>query len=587
MRERERERESEKEIGIKNRRQEFSVFVLNIPRLLDRYGLYGIFKKAGTISDTYIPNRSYRKDSKRFGFVRFTNAEDARRCIQLFHRARVRGHTLIVTKAKPRKRKQQENPRIQGWINNLKGTENMQRKIRRMEWRSINKNQANQGQMAVFIDEEQDTGFSLKGKLSTENEEWLCRSLVCLVEEPRDLATLSSALLYDYDPDVRVSALSSLRFLLTFPTVERMEVALQQQEALAQWFSEIKKWGIEDSCDSRRAWLNIVGVPPHGWMWENFKMIAELWGKFICLGKSASSKDSFEAMRVCIATNTFQKINSEIVLSLGTCGYRIFITEMDMVTQVQVHNVHNPATNFKEKDDIPGFEDVADSNEGEDDNLNNDLQGQAEQEDEEVLSNSNSKMLKGQQSLRSNDNSNWSPSKTRTKTASLSNNGYSEEMCKVRKLLSAKAAGVINAESSIDSQPPPGFEYTSQQHMSCNHIVDKSPIPDKIVEDSCCLDQNLAQERNEVQTLVDQVDTASKGNFRIAKTLQQAATSSNSSDSTSESLKQLAQESLKVGEILGVKVIGSYEAAIARITKPLKKARGQKKCSTIPANQKY
>jgi len=351
-----------------------------------------------------------------------------------------------------------------------------------------------------------------------------------------------------------------------------METALKQPEALLQWFSEIKRWGREDGCDSRRVWLNIVGVPPHGWMWENFKMIAELWGKFICLGKSASSKDSFEAMRVCIATNTFRKISSEIVLSLGSCGYRVFITEMDLITQV--HNVYNPSRNPNEKEDVPGFEDVADSNESDDVNLNNDLQGQAKQEDEEVLSNSNSKMMQVSQSLRNNDSRNWSPSKTRTKTASFSNNGYSEEMWKVRQHLNTKAAQDFNEDSSTDSQPPPGFEFTTQQH-----------VQDTIVEDSCCQIQDSGRVRNKVQTYVDQVNTAGKGNSKTAKSLLQATTSSNHSESTSESLKQLAHESLEVGEILGVKVIGSYKAALSRITKPLKKARGQKKCRNNPDSQ--
>jgi len=190
-----------------------------------------------------------------------------------------------------------------------------------------------------------------------------------------------------------------------------------------------------------------------------------------------------------------------------------------------------------------------------------------------------------QQSSRSNDNNNWSPSKTRTKTASFSNNGYSEEMWKVRHHLNTKAAQEFNVDSSIDSQPPPGFEFTTQQHMPCNHTVDKSPIQDTIVEDSSLQIQDSARVRNKVQTYVDQVNAAGKGNSKDAKTLLQATTSSNSSESTSESLKQLAHESLKVGEILGVKVIGSYEAALSRITKPLKKARGQKKCSNNPASQ--
>ena len=52
---------------------------------------------------------------------------------------------------------------------------------------------------------------------------------------------------------------------------------------------------------------------------------------------------------------------------------------------------------------------------------------------------------------------------------------------------------------------------------------------------------------------------------------------SNNTEVTSESLKHLAHESLQIGEILGVKVIGDYEAAISRIIKPLKKNRSKKK----------
>jgi len=52
---------------------------------------------------------------------------------------------------------------------------------------------------------------------------------------------------------------------------------------------------------------------------------------------------------------------------------------------------------------------------------------------------------------------------------------------------------------------------------------------------------------------------------------------SDSSDSTSESLLNLAKESLQVGELLGVRVTGSVEAAISRITTPLKKLRKESK----------
>jgi len=46
-----------------------------------------------------------------------------------------------------------------------------------------------------------------------------------------------------------------------------------------------------------------------------------------------------------------------------------------------------------------------------------------------------------------------------------------------------------------------------------------------------------------------------------------------STTETSESLVRLAHESLQIGEILGIRVIGNKQVAISRITKPLKKNR--------------
>jgi len=44
---------------------------------------------------------------------------------------------------------------------------------------------------------------------------------------------------------------------------------------------------------------------------------------------------------------------------------------------------------------------------------------------------------------------------------------------------------------------------------------------------------------------------------------------------TSESLVRLAHEALQIGEILGVRVIGDKQAAISKITKPLKGKKAQ------------
>ena len=35
--------------------REFTVFVSNLPSCIDRYGLKGVFQRAGEVSDAYIP----------------------------------------------------------------------------------------------------------------------------------------------------------------------------------------------------------------------------------------------------------------------------------------------------------------------------------------------------------------------------------------------------------------------------------------------------------------------------------------------------------------------------------------------------
>jgi len=51
--------------------QEFTVFVSNLPYNLDRYGLKGVFQRAGEVRHTYIPQGRTGRRGSRYGFVRF------------------------------------------------------------------------------------------------------------------------------------------------------------------------------------------------------------------------------------------------------------------------------------------------------------------------------------------------------------------------------------------------------------------------------------------------------------------------------------------------------------------------------------
>jgi len=60
--------------GAKSYQKEYTVFVANLPSNLDQYGLKGVFRKVGQVSDSYIPRRRSGRNAYWFGFVRFIHA---------------------------------------------------------------------------------------------------------------------------------------------------------------------------------------------------------------------------------------------------------------------------------------------------------------------------------------------------------------------------------------------------------------------------------------------------------------------------------------------------------------------------------
>jgi len=238
---------------MRERKSEFSVFIHNLPRSLDRFGLAGIFQKAGIVSDIYIPSRQGTKSQGRFGFVRFYKLKDAWRSIRMFNRGRIRGMRIYVSMAKPKKQvKKSSRDRSKGNIRGLK--------YRRREWRrkvGVGKcSELSQGQ------EDQTLLTSITGQTNEDFEVWLESTLVCTSDEPRDLATIASALMEGFGRSFKLRALSCFKFSLTFPTIESMNEALEYQQELQQWFIDIKRWGMEECYDSRRVWLDIIGVSP-------------------------------------------------------------------------------------------------------------------------------------------------------------------------------------------------------------------------------------------------------------------------------------------------------------------------------------
>ena len=288
----------------------FTVFVDNLSYNLDRFGLKGIFQRAGYVRVTFIPAKLSRS-RKRFGFVRFGCKVDAEKSIIRLNGITVRGFQIRVCRARF------------GNGGRGVGVNEASKQELKMESRKVWR--AKRSSADRLNQSQQDVVATVKGEQNGVFLEWLNRSLICASNDSWDLEVLSQALVEVGCSKVR--ALSKYQFVLTFQSSEQKVIALQNHAILVDWFHEVKEWSIYEVCESRRFWLEVFGVPPHGWTLKNFESLASFWGKLVCLETPIEDVISFESMKILVEGNCFQEVKGHFILQIGDAGYKIMVKE--------------------------------------------------------------------------------------------------------------------------------------------------------------------------------------------------------------------------------------------------------------------
>jgi len=133
---------------------------------------------------------------------------------------------------------------------------------------------------------------------------------------------------------------------------------------------------------------------------------------------------------------------------------------------------------------------------------------------------------------------------------------------------------------------PPGFE-SGKSKINSRHYLSAQIEPElKSLEDQLrTVEKGLSDQAKSLRAEgskgqnIDIENSLSFGSSPQRPSYKNILLHSNSESpkSTPESLVKLAKEALQVGELLGARVTGSVEAAISRITTPLKQVRKQNK----------
>lgn len=133
--------------------------------------------------------------------------------------------------------------------------------------------------------------------------------------------------------------------LLSPKGIEEVQDILSESKAwLSKWFIDIKSWCQELVSKERFVWVSITGIPPHAWKEEVFKIVVQMFGKFITLDDSTRNKYRFDVGKALISATSAETINRTVTMKINEHLFKIRVVE-DIFSSIRC--------NFNSDKDIP------------------------------------------------------------------------------------------------------------------------------------------------------------------------------------------------------------------------------------------
>ncbi|MED6188354.1 hypothetical protein PIB30_085154 [Stylosanthes scabra] len=137
--------------------------------------------------------------------------------------------------------------------------------------------------------------------------EILERTLVGETLNPYEWEALKRDVMRDWHTVVDVRMMGSMKMLITFDTKQNMEEALNSCFLLNQ-FLEVRRWTKDETNRLRRCWIEVIGVPIHGWSKENMMKIGEVWGRVLKVEEDEGGH--YNSFRVLVESYTGPNIQA-------------------------------------------------------------------------------------------------------------------------------------------------------------------------------------------------------------------------------------------------------------------------------------
>ncbi|GKV03082.1 hypothetical protein SLEP1_g15450 [Rubroshorea leprosula] len=316
-------------------------FFTNFPDGWTYEQMWRTFLKFGRVYAIYSPQRK-NKEGSRFGFVRFLDVKDARSLGRQLNQIWIGNHKLKIhpprfnTEAKTAlERKPHTNtagdskPSYAEVVTGVRsrGEERMTNMGSKPAQPGITINSGKTTQKWVEKRRELHwTGLEFNPK--HEDWEWLVGCYVGTARSVEIVPILQERLYMEGLFSIKLRAMGAKFVLMDCDDKEELkELVESAKDWLGQWFVDVKPWSPQMVANERFVWLKCYGVPLHAWGPEFFISIANLWGNFITLDESTSSKKRFDVARILISTSETNQISKTLTYKINGHFYRIMCKE--------------------------------------------------------------------------------------------------------------------------------------------------------------------------------------------------------------------------------------------------------------------
>ncbi|GMI98326.1 hypothetical protein HRI_003501900 [Hibiscus trionum] len=358
---------------VNPRSQEWTVFIDNLSKRVQRSALKELFEFHGKVKRVYIPYRNPRPkySESTFAFVAFGTKEEQQKAIHHLDRSKVDGRIIRVTTARFRVNHQGNHPPRQqpsgafprnfsrSYRDTLMKNTQAEDKLEGKQFQDETKTAEVEKQAEIDIGSKkispQRTALKhgvcksqKKFYLQTKELEWLDACMAGVIKEGFDLEFVQRALGND-DIEVTLSkwGIDNETIVIRFISREEMENSINnKKEALYYWFKHLGPLLI-DGVPHFYTKVDLEGILLLCWHENFFRNLGERWGIFVEVESETKQKIRLDVASIMIRTPNSTTIPKEFDLVSRGYSYniktRLRSQKMDTKNEDREDSNHNLA----------------------------------------------------------------------------------------------------------------------------------------------------------------------------------------------------------------------------------------------------